>query len=182
MFCQSKSRRAVREMSLVELRIWRLRKVRLCIVMEMCYGFAVLDSALGCQNSRTMWIREFTHSSSCSFQMNDTLKRAISVRTWKGCFNNQNGKCWLLLSKIRPRAMQENRGVINHFMVQGIAHPKSWLLRKNSMFGNWATGLYQRKQRFFPSGRVKVARKGDLGNVIQLVARSPHLLLCWTVK
>jgi len=39
-------------MSLVELRSWRLRKVGLSIVMEMCYGFAVQDLALGCLTYR----------------------------------------------------------------------------------------------------------------------------------
>lgn len=65
----------------------------LSIVMEVCYGFAVQDLALGCLNSQTMRAGEVIHSGSCSFQMNDTLKRAISVCKWKGCFKNRTGKC-----------------------------------------------------------------------------------------
>lgn len=65
----------------------------LSAVMEMCYGFAVQDLALGWQNSWTMRAGEFVHSSLCSFQMNDTLKRAISVCMWKGCFKKRSGKC-----------------------------------------------------------------------------------------
>ena len=65
----------------------------LSIVMEMFYGFAVQDLALACLNSRTMRVGEFIHTGSCSFQMNDTLNRAISVCTWKGCFKNRSGKC-----------------------------------------------------------------------------------------
>lgn len=154
----------------------------LCIGMEMCCGLAVQDLALCWLNSWTMRVGEFIHSSSCSFQMDDTLQRAIYFSRWKCCFKNQSGKYWVLLSKIWPRAMQENRRVINHFIFQGPAHPKAWLLRTNSVFGNRVTGFYQKEQYFLASGKVKAAREGDLGNVIQPVAWSLRILMCWTVK